>query len=131
MVHQLKKVQVYSPTPETRRRFVKEMGGVVSAEVVEAGSVEEAIEGADIITAATNSISALFPGELLQPGVHVSCVKPCELDAITYKRSDPHIIHLHEAKPFQIAIGVDRQSIPDVCDGWQHPITLEDADVST
>ena len=129
MVRDLKKVKVYSPTPETRRRFVKEMGGAVSAEVAEAGSVEEAIEGADIITAATNSISALFPGELLQPGVHVSCVKPCELDAITYKRSDPLIIHWHEAKPFQIAIGVDRQSIPDVSDGWQHPITREDAAV--
>src|SRR2546430_3880344 len=129
MVRDLKKVKVYTPTPETRRRFVKEMGGAVSAEVAEAGSVEEAIEGADIITAATNSISALFPGELLQPGVHVSCVKPCELDAITYKRSDPLIIHWHEAKPFQIAIGVDRQSIPDVSDGWQHPITREDAAV--
>jgi hypothetical protein len=85
--------------------------------------------GADIITATTNSISALFPGALLQPGVHVSCVKPCELDAATYKRADPLIIHWHEAKPFQIAIGVDRQSIPDVAEGWQHPITREDSPI--
>ena len=54
-------------------------------------------------------------------------LKPCELDATTYKRADPLIIHWREAKPFQIAIGVDRQSIPDVAEGWQHPITREDS----
>ena len=129
MARSLKKVKVYSPTPETRQRFVTEMVSAVSAEVVEARNVDEAIDGADIITTATNSISPLFSGELLQPGVHVSCVKPCELDVTTYKRSDPLVIHWHEAKPFQIALGVDRQSIPDVSDGWQHPITREDAAV--
>jgi ornithine cyclodeaminase/alanine dehydrogenase-like protein (mu-crystallin family) len=127
MVRDLEKVKVFSPTPESRRRFIEEWGPGVRAEVVETDSVEEAIAGADIVTATTNSISALFPGELLQPGVHVSCVKPCELDATTYKRADPLIIHWREAKPFQIAIGVDRQSIPDIAEGWQHPITREDS----
>jgi hypothetical protein len=37
------------------------------------------------------------------------------------------IIHWREAKPFQIAIGVDPQSIPDIAEGWPHPITREDA----
>jgi ornithine cyclodeaminase/alanine dehydrogenase-like protein (mu-crystallin family) len=129
MVRDLKQVKVYSPTPETRWRFVKEMDGSVSAEVMETASVEEAIKGADIITCATNSISPLFNGQLLQPGVHVSCVKPCELDATTYKRSDPLIIHWREAKPFQIAVGVDRRSIPDIVEGWQHPITREDSPI--
>jgi len=125
----LKQVKVYSPTPETRRLFVKEMSGTVPAEIREAASVEEAIKGSDIITCATNSISPLFPGDLLQAGVHVSCVKPCELDAVTYKRADPLIIHWREAKPFQIAIGVDPQSIPDVAEGWHHPLTREDSQV--
>ena len=128
-IRDLKQVKVYSPTPETRRLFVKEMRAAVPAEIREAASVEEAIEGTDIITCATNSISPLFPGELLQAGVHVSCVKPCELDAATYKRADPLIIHWREAKPFQIAIGVDPQSIPDVAQGWHHPLTREDCQV--
>lgn len=128
-VRDLKTVKVYSPTPETRRRFVQETSTTVAAEIREAGSVVEAIEGADIITCATNSISALFPGELLRAGVHVSCVKPCELDAAAYKRADPLIIHWREAKPFQITIGIDPQSIPDVAEGWHHPITREDSPV--
>jgi hypothetical protein len=43
-----------------------------------------------------------------------------------YKRSDPLIIHWCEAKPFQITVGIaDRQSVPDIADGWNHPITRE------
>ncbi len=129
MVCKLKKIKVFSPTPESRTRFVDEWRIKMSAEVVEARSAAEAIEGADIVAATTNSISPLFPGDWLQPGMHVSCVKPCEFDATTYRRSDPLIIHWHEAKPFQIAVGVDRHSIPDIVEGWQHPITREDAPI--
>ncbi|MDP2603603.1 MAG: ornithine cyclodeaminase family protein [Deltaproteobacteria bacterium] len=126
MVRDLKQVNVFSPTPESRRSFVQEWKGKVAAELEEAGSAEEAIKDADMVICTTNSISALFPGELLQPGMHVSCVKPCELDVTAYKRSDPLIIHWREAKPFQIVVGVDPQSIPDVAEGWQHPITRKD-----
>ena len=127
MIRELKTVKVFSPTPESRLKFVEEWRGKISAELIEASSTAEAIKDTDMVICTTNSISALFPGELLQPGMHVSCVKPCELDALTYKRSDPLIIHWREAKPFQIVIGVDPQSIPDVAEGWLHPITREDA----
>jgi ornithine cyclodeaminase/alanine dehydrogenase-like protein (mu-crystallin family) len=129
MVRELKHVKVFSPTPESRRRFVEEWSAKVSAPLIETGSAVEAIDGADMVICTTNSISALFPGDILKPGMHVSCVKPCELDVTTYRRSDPFIIHWREAKPFQIAIGVDRQSIPDISDGWQHPLTREDCPV--
>jgi len=126
MIRDLRQVRVFSPTPESRRRFVEEWSGKVAAQLVETGSAAEAIDGADMVIATTNSISPLFAGEILQPGMHVSCVKPCEFDVATYRRADPLIIHWREAKPFQIVIGVDRQSIPDVSDGWQHPLTRED-----
>jgi ornithine cyclodeaminase/alanine dehydrogenase-like protein (mu-crystallin family) len=126
-IRDLKRVKVFSPTPESRRKFVAEWRGKVLAELIESSSAAEAIKDADMVICTTNSISALFSGELLQPGMHVSCVKPCELDALTYKRSDPLIIHWREAKPFQIVIGVDPQSIPDVAEGWPHPLTREDA----
>ena len=126
MIRDLKRVRVFSPTPESRRKFVEEWRGKVNAELIESASAAEAITDADMVICTTNSISPLFPGEVLQPGMHVSCVKPCELDALTYKCADPLIIHWREAKPFQIAIGVDPQSIPDVAEGWHHPITRED-----
>jgi ornithine cyclodeaminase/alanine dehydrogenase-like protein (mu-crystallin family) len=126
MVRDLRQVRLYSPTPESRRRFVENWSGKVAAQLIECASAEEAIETADMVICTTNSITALFDGAILRPGIHVSCVKPCELDAATYRRADPLIIHWQEAKPFQIAIGVERQSIPDVAEGWQHPLTRED-----
>jgi len=127
MIRDLQQVRIFSPTPASRRKFVEEWRSKVKAELVEAGSAAEAIKDSDMVIGTTNSISALFPGDILQPGMHVSCVKPCELDALTYKRSDPLIIHWREAKPFQITIGVDPRSIPDVAEGWLHPLTREDA----
>src|SRR5258706_2203122 len=127
MIRDLKQGRVFSPTPESRRKFVEEWRGKVQVKPIEASSAAEAIKEADMVICTTNSISALFSGEILQPGMHVSCVKPCELDALTYKRSDPLIIHWREAKPFQITIGVDPQSIPDAAEGWHHPITREDS----
>lgn len=124
-VRNIRQVRVYSPTAENRRRFVEQMQEKVAAELVEAGSAEEAIDGADLITCTTNSLSPLFPGALLQAGVHLSCVKPCELDVTSYRRARPLVIHWHEAKPFHIVLGVDPQSIPDVAEGWRHPLTQE------
>lgn len=126
MVRDLNRVKVFSPTPESRRRFVEAWREKISAQLIETGSTEEAMDGADMVIATTNSISPLFSGEDLQPGMHVSCVKPCELDAATYKRAEPLIIHWREAKPFQITIGADPRSIPDISEGWQHPLTRED-----
>lgn len=129
IVRELQQVKVFSPTSQSRQRFVEEWSGKVSAPLIETASAVEAIDGADMVICTTNSISALFPGDILRPGMHISCVKPCELDVTTYRRSDPLIIHWREAKPYQIAIGIDRQSIPDVSDGWQHPLTREDCPV--
>jgi ornithine cyclodeaminase/alanine dehydrogenase-like protein (mu-crystallin family) len=128
MIRDLKNVKVFSPTPASRKKFVEEWRGKVGAELSEAESAGEAIDGSDMVICATNSISALFPGEILQVGMHVCCVKPCELDATTYRRADPLIIHSREAKPFQITVGIkDPRSIPDIAEGWPHPITREDA----
>lgn len=126
MIRDLKQIKIFSPTPDSRRRFIAEWSGKVAAQLIEAESAAQAIDGVDMVIATTNSISPLFSGDILRPGMHVSCVKPCELDAATYKRADPLIIHWREAKPFQIAIGIDRQSIPDVAEGWQHPITRKE-----
>jgi ornithine cyclodeaminase/alanine dehydrogenase-like protein (mu-crystallin family) len=126
LVRDLKEVRVFSPTPQSRQRFIGEWSGKVAPRLIETGSAAEAIAGADMLICTTNSISALFDGKTLEPGMHVSCVKPCELDETTYRRSNPLIIHWREAKPFQIAIGIDRQTIPDVSEGWQHPLSRKD-----
>jgi len=124
----LETVKVYSPTPANRARFKEEMQGQVSVQLVEANTVEDALEGADVVICATNALSPLFPGDMLQPGVHVSCVKPCELDDVTYRRARPLVIHWREAKPIYNVLEVDPSTIPDVVDGFRHPLSREVVD---
>ncbi len=118
-------VKVYSPTLENRARFVKEMQEKVSARLVAADTVEGALEGADVIICATNSLSPLFSGSLLRPGTHVSCVKRCELDDTTYQRARPLVIHWWQAKPVYNVLEVDPSTIPDLTDGFRHPLKGE------
>jgi ornithine cyclodeaminase/alanine dehydrogenase-like protein (mu-crystallin family) len=108
MVRNLERVKVFSPTPESPR-FIAEWGPRV-AEVVETASVEAAMEGADMITRPPTRFQ-LCSGNLLQPGVHVSCVKPCEFDDDIQTRGSTIITGVRLSL-FQ-SIGVDRQSIPD------------------
>ncbi len=68
MIRDLTQVKVFSPTPESRRRFVDEWSGKVSAPLIETGSAAEAIDGADMVVCTTNSISALFDGEYSATG---------------------------------------------------------------
>ena len=53
MIRDLKQVKVFSPTPESRRRFVEEWSGKVSARLIDAGSAAEAMDGADMVICTT------------------------------------------------------------------------------
>lgn len=84
----LREIRVYSPTAENRRALVERWRGKLEAEVLEAQSPREAIEGADVVGLATNSLEPVLDGEWLTPGVHVNSVTKYELDNRTIERAD-------------------------------------------
>ena len=53
MVRDVRQVRVYSPTPESRRRFLENWSGKVAAQLIECGSAKEAIETADMVICTT------------------------------------------------------------------------------
>ena len=61
MIRDLKQIKIFSPTPDSRRRFIAEWSGKVAAQLIEAESAAQAIDGVDMVIATTNSISPLFP----------------------------------------------------------------------
>lgn len=69
-------VRVFARTPENRRRFIEEMAGSVTSRLVEAASLEEAIEGTGIVTLATKAEEPIFLEHHLAPGMHVNSVGP-------------------------------------------------------
>ncbi len=73
-VRKLDKVKVYSPNPIHRRLFAEEMTEVIGAEIIPVDSPEKAMDGANIVLCMANSVTPLFDGNWLKPGMHVASI---------------------------------------------------------
>lgn len=91
-------VRVYSQTPEHRREFVDEWADELSCDVVEASSAHEAVEGADVVVTATNSIDPVVKDEWLEDGVFFTGVKDLEFETKSYERCDK--VFVNRSGPF-------------------------------
>jgi ornithine cyclodeaminase/alanine dehydrogenase-like protein (mu-crystallin family) len=85
-VRLLRRVRVWSRNPESARRFAEREG------VEPAASVQEAVEGADLICTVTAASEPILVGEWIAPGAHINAVGACtaktrELDASAVSRS--------------------------------------------
>jgi ornithine cyclodeaminase/alanine dehydrogenase-like protein (mu-crystallin family) len=86
-------VRVYSPNPEHRDRFVCAVSAVTNAEVVSVPKAEEAVKGSDIVILATNALSPVIKTGWLENGMHVTCVRHCEIAKDTYLRFDTIVLN--------------------------------------
>jgi alanine dehydrogenase len=68
----IRRVHVYSRDPENRASFARKYGPKFNLEIIPVTSIEAVIKGADVILCATNTNVALFDGDLLEPGQHVT-----------------------------------------------------------
>lgn len=73
-VRPLKRVRVFSPTPEKRHAFVLRLRERFDAEIVEAPSLEEAVRDAPIVTLVTRARDPFLHGALLARGAHLNAV---------------------------------------------------------
>lgn len=68
----IRRVNVFSRDPGNRDAFARKYGPKFNLEIRPVGSVEQVIKGADVVLCATNTNVALFDGDLLEPGQHVT-----------------------------------------------------------
>ncbi len=93
VVRQVKEVRIVGRTPSSVEAFAEEVAGWPNAPLVlAAGSRKEAVEGADIIIAATTSEKPVFDGRHLSPGAHITGVGSYaphmqEVDEVTVKQA--------------------------------------------
>jgi ornithine cyclodeaminase/alanine dehydrogenase-like protein (mu-crystallin family) len=73
-VRPLTKIKVYSPTRENRERFAKNVSAETGVEIVPVATVEEAMRGSDIVTAATNTVTPVVEGKWVEPGMHLNSI---------------------------------------------------------
>jgi alanine dehydrogenase len=103
----LQEIRVYSPNPEHRAAFVERMAPKVEARLEAVDSPEAALDGADVVVAATNTTRPVFDGDTLKPGMHVTTIggsniglirsgvlrqKRSEVDDATLARADRVVI---------------------------------------
>lgn len=74
LVRPVETIRVYSRNPDNRRAFIEEMQPALDASLVQARSIDEAVEGAGIVTLATKSTEPVLAARHLTPGIHVNSV---------------------------------------------------------
>jgi alanine dehydrogenase len=119
-VRAIQEVRVYSPTPSHRVAFTDEIGRRVGVEIRPVDRPEAAVEGADIVVTATNSLGPVLSPKWLAPGMHIGSIRHTELDAHTLKRCDLLFIHCRESAPHAYVVG-GAEAVPEVHRGLAKP----------
>ena len=102
-VRDIETIRCFSPNPQSREGFATAMSAVLGVDIIPVGLPEEAIEGADIVMCATNSIDNVFFERWIEPGMHLSSIKRPEIEVKAVKRADRVVIHWNDATPIHVA----------------------------
>ena len=119
-VRGFEEVRVFSPRPASREAFVTEARARhPEVAIAPAASAEACVEGADAIMAATSSMVRVIEPAWLRPGVHVSCIKPHEVDGAVLDRCDQVVVHTaRQAKQMDNVLAGTPNATPERNQGW-------------
>jgi ornithine cyclodeaminase len=73
-VRELDEVRVWGRNKDKAKKFVDEHGPAVKAKVVVADSVEQAVQGADIVCTVTAASEPILFGRSIEKGIHINLV---------------------------------------------------------
>ncbi len=96
-VRKVRRVQVYSPNEERRRRFAQEMREASQCDVEPVPRPEMAAEDKDIIITATTSREPVLNGHWIAEGTHLNVIGSnflgkAEVDAVAVRRCDAIVV---------------------------------------
>lgn len=107
-VRQLKRVRVYSPSPDRRAGLVERAREELGLDAEAVGSAREAVEGADLVVAATNTSQPIVDGSWIAKGAFVVSIvsgdaktQRRELDDETMRRAALVVSHSKETARLQ------------------------------
>jgi ornithine cyclodeaminase/alanine dehydrogenase-like protein (mu-crystallin family) len=96
-VRRIRRVQVYSPNADNRRKFAAEMSALCQVEVAPVPRPEMAAEDKDIVITATNSREPVLNGHWIAEGTHLNAIgsnflAKAEIDAVGVRRCDSIVV---------------------------------------
>lgn len=89
----IEQVKVFSLRQDNRESFASQMQARTGANITAADSLEDCVDSADIILAATSSLDPVIKPEWLRKGMHISCIKSQEVDRNVLDRCDRIVVH--------------------------------------
>jgi alanine dehydrogenase len=98
-VREFEEVRAYSPNPEHRLAFQREMEAELGRSIRLMNSADELVAGADVLLSATNSIDPVVRAAWLKPGMHVGCIRNAEFENAVYELPLRFATHSHAAVP--------------------------------
>jgi ornithine cyclodeaminase/alanine dehydrogenase-like protein (mu-crystallin family) len=90
-VRRFGEVRVFSPRAESRAEFASQHQGIKTTD-----NIEDCVEGADVILAATSSMVRVIDPQWLRPGMHIGCIKLQEIDADVLGRCQRVFVHTRQ-----------------------------------
>jgi ornithine cyclodeaminase/alanine dehydrogenase-like protein (mu-crystallin family) len=105
-VRNLRDIRVFSPNREHREQFARTYGEKLGIPVRAVDSAREAVQGADIVGAATNAIQPLIEPDWLEPGMHITCIKRAEFGEDVLDRCDLVAVHTRHGSPINYIVGM-------------------------
>jgi ornithine cyclodeaminase/alanine dehydrogenase-like protein (mu-crystallin family) len=87
-VRPVQTVKVFSPTKDHRKAFASRMEKETGIEVVAVDTVREAMQGSDIVGAATNSATSVFDLDSMEEGMHICITRRQEIAYEVVSRCD-------------------------------------------
>ncbi len=112
-VRPIEEIRIYSPTRHNRERLAGELKARLGIAVSAVDSARAAVEGADIVGIATNSVTPVVESAWVAPHAHVSCVKELELGDGILERSVLNVVHTRIGRPANYIIGKGEEPIYD------------------
>ncbi len=82
LVRPAPETRVFARTPQSRSSFVDEMSRFVQGRLIDSPTLEDALDGAEMITLATKATAPVLRAEHLGPGLHVNSVGPASRDRV-------------------------------------------------
>lgn len=115
-VRKITEVKVFSPNRDHRYAFAVEMERETGVAVKAVATAEEAARDVDILITASNAMVPLTRPEWLRPGMHVTSVRPIEVDDQSFDRFDRIIKNSLEVEPMYYPMAGFKT--PDTDIGW-------------
>lgn len=88
-VRKIREVKVFSPTRKNREAYASEMSEKLGMKITAVERPDDAVHGCDIVATCTDSIQVIVNDPaLIEPGMHLTCVKANEWNPEIVKKAD-------------------------------------------